>query len=87
MAYKTCEDCGCRLYGYGYGCVNYNEQDYNEQDYIDMQGAYEDEVKVISSNPPVISSVCQHPLKYKVANDVRWFCPDGCGYLNEQTDS
>jgi len=34
----------------------------------------------------VISSVCQHPLKYKVANDVRWYCPDGCGYLYGQTD-
>ena len=41
---------------------------------------------IISLNLPVISSVCQHPLKYKVANDVRWFCPDGCGYLYGQTD-
>ena len=34
MAYKTCEDCGSRIFEYG--CVNCNEQDY-----IDMQGAYD----------------------------------------------
>ena len=34
MAYKTCEDCGCRIYKYG--CVNCNEQDY-----IDMQDEYD----------------------------------------------
>jgi len=32
MAYKTCEDCGCRIYNLG--CVNCNEIDYiQEQDY------------------------------------------------------
>ncbi len=30
QAYKTCPDCGCRIFEYG--CVNCNEQDY-----IDMQ--------------------------------------------------
>jgi hypothetical protein len=32
MAYKTCEDCGSRIFEYG--CVNCNERDY-----ITMQGA------------------------------------------------
>lgn len=26
MAYKTCPDCGCRIFEYG--CVNCNEMDY-----------------------------------------------------------
>lgn len=34
MAYKTCPDCGCRIFKYG--CVNCNEEDY-----ITMQGAYD----------------------------------------------
>lgn len=34
MSYKTCLDCGCRIYEYG--CVNCNEQDY-----IDMQNDFE----------------------------------------------
>lgn len=34
MAYKTCEDCGCRIYNLG--CVNCNEIDYiHEQESID----------------------------------------------------
>lgn len=38
MAYKTCPDCGSRMFEHG--CVNCNESDY-----ISMQGAY-DEKKV-----------------------------------------
>lgn len=34
MAYKTCENCGSRIFEYG--CVNCNEEDY-----ITMQGAYD----------------------------------------------
>lgn len=29
MAYKTCENCGCKVYSLG--CVNCNEIDYIEQ--------------------------------------------------------
>ena len=39
MAYKTCPECGSRIYEYG--CVNCNEQDY-----IDMQDEYEPPPKV-----------------------------------------
>lgn len=54
MAYKTCEDCGSRIFEHG--CVNCNEQDY-----IDMQGAYDtrEEVKVISSKP-VLGDVARY---------------------------
>jgi hypothetical protein len=34
MSYKTCPDCGCRIYEYG--CVNCNEEEY-----ISMQEFYE----------------------------------------------
>lgn len=44
MIYKTCEDCGCRIYEYG--CVNCNEQEY-----IDMQES-EDRHNYPSNTPP-----------------------------------
>jgi len=34
MAYKTCENCGCRIFEYG--CVNCNEKEY-----IEMQEEWE----------------------------------------------
>ena len=37
MAYKTCDDCGSRIFEHG--CVNCNEQDY-----IDMQGDYHNQI-------------------------------------------
>lgn len=41
MAYKTCEDCGSRIFEYG--CVNCYEEDYIAmQDYYnDMEAEYE----------------------------------------------
>lgn len=82
MAYKTCENCGCRVYAQG--CVNCDEMEY-----ISMQEDYIPPKRVAKNlqQADVMRSVCQHPLKYKVENDVRWFCPDGCGYLYGQTDA
>lgn len=46
MAYKTCPDCGSRIFEYG--CVNCNEQDY-----ITMQGCYDEpEPEEKKYNPP-----------------------------------
>lgn len=50
MAYKTCENCGSRVFEYG--CVNCNEEDY-----ITMQGEYDlpehrpsDKIKISSGD-------------------------------------
>ena len=40
MAYKTCEDCGCRIFEYG--CVNCNEIDY-----IEMADIYDEHNRAI----------------------------------------
>ena len=51
MAYKTCPDCGSRIFEYG--CVNCNEQDY-----ISMQGAYDElEPRKLNSERNVQASV------------------------------
>ena len=42
--YKTCEDCGCRIFEYG--CVNCNEKDY-----IDMADIHDRHNEVIPINP------------------------------------
>lgn len=51
MAYKTCENCGSRVFNHG--CVNCDEMDY-----ISMQGAYDSRevVKGISSTPVLADS-------------------------------
>lgn len=52
MAYKTCENCGSRVFNHG--CVNCDEMEY-----INMQGAYDskEEVKLFTM-PCVSDSVC-----------------------------
>lgn len=53
MAYKTCENCGSRVFEYG--CVNCDEMEY-----ISMQDGYEPPkpAKVISSNPVLCDENC-----------------------------
>ena len=53
MAYKTCPDCGSRIFEYG--CISCNEEDY-----ISMQGIHdepeENEPYKYKSSPPIIGS-------------------------------